>query len=271
MLIRGILNSAFLSLLVFLTACGGGSSGGSSGVSGPATITADNKEDLALAASLAAAEVKSVDDAPASPFGGVMSVSAEVYAANDLVLLTYELSTLPSGVDASQICTSGGTASVESNNSQTTVIYNNCDLGGVVASGTATIVTSGETITITYRNFSITVDGEENILNVTVTCVNLNCSISSEFTDGSGKSYRIDSSSISGNDSSGYSITATVYDSEYGTLEFSASAIKFECTNGFPSSGSLSFSDGTTDVSIAFVSCDSYTLTIDGVAESLAW
>jgi len=259
--------------LVFsLVSCGGssGSSGGSSGVTGPATITADNQQDIARAVSLAAAEVKSGNDAPAGAFGAAMSVSTEMLAANEWVLQSLEVLNTPAGIDASQICSSGS-ASVESSNSTTTVTYNNCSLAGVTATGTATIVTSGETITITYNNFRMVIDGEETVLNATVTCVNLDCTISSEFTDSSGKSYRVDDSSISGNDSSGYSISATVYDSEYGDIEFTATAIKFDCTNGFPSSGSITINDGTTTANVTFDSCSSYTITIDGVAESFSW
>ena len=263
-------------LILSLISCGGSSSssddGGSTGVTGPATITTENQEDLARAASLAAAEVKSGNDAPTA-FGAAMSVSAEMSQTNEWVLQSLELLNTPTGADASQICTGGGTASVESASSATVVTYNNCNLGGVTATGTATIVSSssGDTFTITYNNFRMVIDGEETVLNATVTCVNLNCTISSEFTDSSGKSYRVDNSSIAGNDSSGYSISATVYDSEYGDIEFTATAIKFDCSNGFPSSGSISIDDGTTTALVTFDSCSSYTITIDGVAESFTW
>ena len=216
--------------------------------------------------------MKSGNDAPTA-FGAAMSVSAEMSQTNEWVLQSLELLNTPTGADASQICTGGGTASVESVSSATIVTYNNCNLGGVTATGTATIVSSssGDTFTITYNNFRMTIDGEETVLNATITCVNLECTISSEFTDSSGKSYRVDNSSIAGNDSSGYSISATVYDSEYGDIEFTATAIKFDCSNGFPSSGSISINDGTTTALVTFDSCSSYTITIDGVAESFTW
>lgn len=265
-----------LSLIVFLAlslvSCGSGSSssgGGSSGVTGPATITSENQEDIARAASLAAAEVKNGGDAPGA-FGAAMSVSSEMTQANEWVLQSLEVLNTPTAADVSEIC-SGGSASFESNNSATTITYNNCNIGGIIATGTATIVTSGETITITYNNFRMVIDGEETVLNATITCVNLDCSISSEFTDSTGKSYRVNDSSISGNDSSGYNISATVYDSEYGDISFTATAIKFDCSNGFPSSGSISISDGTTTAGVTFDSCTSYTITIDGVAESYSW
>jgi hypothetical protein len=263
-----------LSLIFFLAlslvSCGGSSSsGGSSGVTGPATITSENQEDLARAAALAAGEVKNGDDAPGA-FGAAMSVSSEMTQANEWVLQSLELLNTPTAADASDICSSGS-ASFESNNSATTVTYNNCNIGGIIATGSATIVTSGETITITYSNFRMVIDGEETVLNATITCVNLDCTISSEFTDSTGKTYRVNNSSISGNDSSGYTISATVYDSEYGDISFTASAIKFDCSNGFPSSGSISISDGTTTAGVTFDSCTSYTITIDGVAESYSW
>ena len=260
-------------LVLSLISCGGSSSGdsGSAGVTGPATITTENQEDIARAASLAAAEVKSRNDAPTA-FGAAMSVSPEMTQTNEWVLQSLELLNSPTGIDASEIC-SGGSASIESTISATVVNYNNCNVGGVNATGTATIVSSsaGDTFTITYNDFRMVIDGEETVLNATINCVNLECTISSQFTDSSGKSYRVDNSSITGNDSSGYSISATVYDSEYGDIEFTATAIKFDCSNGFPSSGSLSIDDGTTTALVTFDSCSSYTITIDGVAESFTW
>ena len=264
-------------LVLSLISCGGGSSssdgvGGSTGVTGPATITTENQEDIARAASLAAAEVKSGNDAPTA-FRAAMSVSSEMTQANEWVVQSLELLNAPIGADASQICTGGGSASVESTSAATVVTYSSCNLGGITATGTATIVSSssGDTFTITYNNFRMTIDGEETVLNATVTCVDFECTISSEFTDSSGKSYRVDNSSIAGNDSSGYSISATVYDSEYGDIEFTATAIKFDCSNGFPSSGSISINDGTTTALVTFDSCSSYTVTIEGVAESFTW
>ncbi len=267
--------SLAIFLVLSLISCGGSSSsddGGITGVTGPATITTENQEDIARAASLAAAEVKSGNDAPTA-FGAAMSISSEMTQTNEWVLQSLELLNSPTGTDASEICSGGGSASIESTSSATVVTYNNCNVGGVTATGTATIVSSssGDTFTITYNNFRMVIDGEETVLNATVTCVNLECTISSQFTDSSGKSYRVDNSSITGNDSSGYSISATVYDSEYGDIEFTATAIKFDCSNGFPSSGSISIDDGTTTALVTFDSCSSYTVTIDGVAENFTW
>ena len=80
---KSILASISLAafLILSLISCGGSSSdggvGGSVGVTGPATITTENQEDIARAASLAAAEVKSGNDAPTA-FGAAMSVSSEM-------------------------------------------------------------------------------------------------------------------------------------------------------------------------------------------------
>lgn len=272
------MKTKFLTLLSIilvssaLTACGGSSSSSSgSKTLGPATIGDDNKQDLVTAASLAAAEVKNTGNGTSNiPFAAEITLSPNLSKATELTNKVVAASLLPSAAEIEDFCTTGS-VDVSGNESNTVIKYNNCSYEGVVISGTARVKQSGNTTTIIYDNFTISQDGEKEVLNATITCTNESCSVSSDFHDETGKSYTVSNSSISGDESTGYNISADVYDSEHGQISFTATNILFDCSNGYPSSGEITFSDGVTQAKVTFTNCNSYTLTIDGVAETFNW
>lgn len=257
-----------------LSACGGSSSSSSSDSRlGPATIGEDNKQDLATAASLAAAEVKNTNDGSDNiPFAAELILSPNISKSNEVTRKIATANSLPSAAesDLDSFCDTGS-VDVSGNESNTTIKYNKCAFDGVVFSGKAKVKISGNKTTIIYEDFTISQNGETEVLNATITCTDEVCSISSDFKDESGKSYTVSNSSIAGNDSTGYTISADVLDSEHGEISFEASNIKFNCSNGYPSSGVIIFTDGTTEARINFNNCDDYTLTIDGNAEVFDW
>lgn len=260
-----------------LIACGGSSGGSSSedgvfsGNTSEASLTADNQQDLAEATALGSAQAVSGDSLP---------TAALAAAGNSETLLrltekTIMMNTLPvAAEDVSQgVCTQGGSATVNSGQTTTVITYNQCDTGFGVFSGKATLTSASDgSFSISYRNFTITVDGETETLNATVSCdAQANCSIVSDFTAANGKTYRVENSVVSGNSSSGYSIQARVYEPQHGYVNFSATNVTFNCSNGYPGAGSLSFVSASQTVTVSFDSCNGYTLTIDGVATSYTW
>ena len=268
-----------------LIACGGGGgsddkdggSGGGvsySGNTSQATISSSNEQDLALAASLGVVQAQKSGATPA--VGVVISSSYILDQANQLVNITYQLHNMPLGTDvSSQVCPSGGTANISDGASQTniTIVYSSCRFDDVTASGTAVISITDTTFSISYTNFAITVDGETTTLNMTVSCNSSGtiCTITSDFIGENGRAYRVTDTTVSGNSSTGYNVSATVYDGEHGSITVTATAVTFNCDNGLPGSGTVTFSDGSTTATVTFNSCTNYTLTIDGVANDYDW
>lgn len=252
-----------------LSACGGSSS--SDGGLGVATIGAGNQQDLAVASSLAAAEVKDTNGV-SLPVAAEAGLSENIEYASRIVkqsLLNY---TLPTAVEVEGVCETGS-ADVSGDESRLVIFYDDCRSlePDALINGKAIVISTGSNTTIIFENFSMVVNGITEVINATITCIADNCTISSDFYDDSGKSYRVSNSEITGSDSLGYNISATVYDSEHGEVTFNATAIQFNCSNGYPSSGNIIFTDGTTEAMVTFNSCDSYTLTVDGTADSLTW
>jgi len=278
-----------LALTSMVVACGGASSGDSEGDSGDsysgntsaATISADNKRELAESATYGAIQAKTGSSAP-----GPVGAQLVTFNSEQLVLDTissFNSSELPTGAtqDASSICTGGGSASYSGSDDGTdgTITYNNCNVGdGVVAHGKAKFKSDseGSEVSIQYIGFRITVDGETTTLNMTLTCTGLNtvspsCNSISDFTAANGETYRVENAVVSGNDSTGYSIQAKVYDSEYGSVSISSTALTFDCSNGLPSSGSITYTSGSDSATVTFDSCTQFTVTLNGTADIYSW
>lgn len=263
--------------LSWLTACGGssGSDSGYGGSTDAAVISSENEQQIAVASTVGAKKAVANDEAQSdfSGAGGVYSNQQSLNAANDLVSSTYKLFTLPTAVDASEICTGGGTASYTGNQTKSTITYNSCVIDGSTASGTAVVTNSSDgSFKIEYKNFTITTEGITQTLNATISCdASFNCSIFSDFEE-NGRSYRIENSSVSGSSSTGYNVEARVYDEEYGYVEISSTGLVFDCSNGNPSTGTIEVTDGEGNTaSIEFVSCTEFTVTVDGSASSYIW
>ncbi|WP_396588091.1 hypothetical protein [Bermanella sp. R86510] len=268
-------------LSMALAACGGsdgGSDGGSAsgftGSTSAATISAENEQDIAVASTVASKQAVNNSEAQGDIPIAAKSNQSALFAANDLVASTLQLLRIPTGVDVSEdVCTDGGSASYEGDESNATVTYNNCSFDGVTANGTAVITTTADSYRIEYKNFSITSNGETQTLNATISCDSNfnNCTIRSDFEE-NGRSYRMENSSVSGDDSSGYNVEARVYDEEHGYVDFSATGLVFDCPNGNPSTGSISITDGQSNTAeVTFDSCSGYTVTVDGVGTSYQW
>lgn len=255
-----------------LFACGGGGGGGDSGgVSGAATISSTNEKGLATAAAEGVRGAVSAS-APLRETSG----RSEARAAIDS--LVSKLAAQPVNVSA-QVCPSGGTATGDSNDDGSTITfeYNNCDTGfGVFdGSGSFSSTTEGDitTIVISYDISYISGGTTEN-LDYSSTCTTnastgaYSCTYDSDVDGIDDRTYTVSDSSFTGDSSSGYMVSATVTDPDYGTFTIeTTSPILFNCTNGLPSSGEIVFTDGEgISVTVTFTACDGFTIAYDGTS-----
>ncbi len=261
------------SLISLLTACGGGGSGSNelyTGSTSEAVISEDNKAQLAEASALGAKQVISNKSLPIGA-----SSEQTFQAANQAVNKLMLLNALPVAADVSaQLCTGGGSATVEGTETKATFSFNQCNVDGIIMTGSGSLTTnSDESFVIVYRDFTMTVEGESITINLTASCdANLNCTISSDFVAINGDTYRISDTSFTGSNNSSYSISATVFDGELGSVSFTSSGMLFNCENGYPSTGALIITDAqSNELNVNFDSCDSYTVTLNGNADTLNW
>ena len=294
--------ATIVSFTLGLTACGGGGGGSNagsgitfSGTTSAASITTDNSDELAVAAASGAKQALSANEsnAPLRP-----SNTAETNIKNQL---DSKLKALIKGYQppsqglaartenlSSEICTTSGSAIATGPDSATTsytvtVVFDHCkssDYGyGYVFEfhGRATIKhqESGNTFveTLNYDNLVVTYTynstTETYTLNFTETCSgnldysNYSCDTFSDFSGYDSRTYRVEDVSVSGDNSSGYNVYATVYDPDYGYFNINASGVTF-CDSGYPGTGTVTFSDGSQNGSIEFLSCTQYQYSFGG-------
>jgi|GEM_PF-1429103 len=84
-----------------------------------------------------------------------------------------------------------------------------------------------------------------------------------------GTSYRVEDSSVSGNNSSGYDVDATVTSSDVGYLTVTATGITKDEATGNICTGTITVEDSAGDVmTISFPDCDSYVVSYNGNANT---
>jgi hypothetical protein len=288
---------ALLGGLLVLTGCGGGGGGGGgggvtySGSTSPATVTATNAEEIGTTATEAATNTIAAGN---TPFGVAISdnssnsvrqqakdivkrFQAELQQADNLpVGVTYTSDDLNAEFGENLFCggTVDGPANIVNADSGTVTFHDMCfDLGygGHTATldGTVTFsyTESGDTYTdtTTYKNLTVTFNGETYTLNGTEKCTGnyatSEYSCSDLYNGADGKTYQVSNSDYYGDSVNGYYITATFYHPTYGYVNITTSSpILFNCTNGYPSAGTVNFSGaGGSSGTITFHSdCSGY-------------
>ncbi len=261
-----------IGLTSLISAC---SSSGGGGGSGPAEITAANAQDLSIAATESAKQSVTAQDA--NFLLGKSSSDTSNLISSKVRAIALEAQSL------GEICPGGGSYddNIASGNGSGSITFNNCDIGdGLVINGTVSFSSSnnGNTFTITYTNVTVSGFGQTETLNATVTCTTtettFTCNTTASITGIDGRTYSVSDVSVSGDDSSGYNVSATVVDPTHGTITINATAVLFDCgspNQGRPSSGSITFSSAGKSGSVIFDSCSSYTVTVDGVANTFNW
>ncbi len=306
---KNIFWAFIVASIVNLAACGGGGGGSDpitgttfSGNTSAATISADNSDELAIAAASGAKQALSADssNAPLRPSANsaaldsimesFLSKVAKVMNVNKDQRLAQRTEDM-----SSYICTAGGSATATYPDNASTSNYNwsayfsNCTYSSVGATavyngtmyGSYTVSGNITTTTFSYSNFTVelTYSGntETYTLNYSATCTEntatmvTDCDVHSDFTGFDDRTYRVSDVSVSGDNSSGFDIDATVYDPDYGYFTITASNVTF-CSSGFPGTGSVTYTDGSSSVTVDFLSCTEYQYTYDGTTYGpLTW
>jgi len=273
-----VILSAFI-----LAACGGGSGGGSGGEPAPAsaaTVDGENKTEVAQSAKIGS---EKAIESSAAPRSLVMFSQNENLAYNlmkDTVSFVSHGAMTRDTVDLSEyVCPDGGTAVYETSGQSSqygsfTVVYTNCTYSygseTTVIDGTATWTTNEDGSFSYEYNLTTTYAGETTTITGTYSCDSeFNCSYQDNFVEG-GTSHSISNVSVSGNNSSGFNVSARVSHEDYGYIDIEATGLIL-CSGGGFESGNISVTDssGSIVLQIDFVSCSEMTVTFDGVAETV--
>jgi len=277
-----------------LAACGGGGGGGDGDTGGggsfnsssAATITDENAAEMSVGA--AEGTKKSINSSVA-PLGVVVSdreaVGALLEASADALREQASGPTLPMAITqdlSAQVCTGGGTYVFQSDDIGTqsanpsgsgTATYSNCNFDGTVIDGTALFEWADNFNHIDYTyDMTVSYGGQTYDVAGTMSCdfsaSGGGCTYSENYVAG-GRSYRVENIQVSGNNSSGYTVSARVVNSVYGYVDISATGITI-CANGNIGSGTVSVTDSSGNVvlTITFPDCDTMVATFDGVTQT---
>ncbi len=261
-----------------LSACGSSDSSDEDGFDGEtsaATADVDNQEALAVAAAEASKQAVNSDQGPNLPLA--VDIRSNLLDIAENAKETIIASQLASGVviDVSEICTGGGTASVDTNTSATPqevptsgnwdIEYSNCDTGNGTIDGTMdyTFSNSFQNVTIVYDIDFTTTEGSFS-LSGTITCNNEECTYTEDFSV-NGVDYRIENIEVS-EDIDGFNISGRVFDENLGYIDFETSDFT-ACSNGNVQTGTITISDSTNTevITVTFPNCNDCIVTFDGV------
>lgn len=290
-LTRFTFSSLFISALILNTACSAlDEDGTNSGLTSTtntdldistiqkATITTDNAPSLGVAG--IAGIRQAVDSRDSSPFIGASAQIANNSPVQTLtVAAAQQIAQDPAAAEIPNVCDSG---SIDLNIQEKLLTVTDCLTEGLTLNGTATIATSqtGDVIITTYDFNDFTVDDGSGPqpLNLIAICENntgtntVNCSYRTESVGADGRTYIAAVSSISGDDTAGYFVTATVNDPDFGNINVTTiTAVTFNCTNGYPDSGSIRIEGESNEMVLTFVNCNNYSITFNGSTITGAW
>lgn len=271
-----------------------------SGSTSPATISASNAEKIGVSATEGVAQTVETDsNKDVLPFGVASSENSTANLNQKLRDITYRLldskrnTYLPlevvlDGDDfPADMGYCGGSITIPDdmyNNTSGrlngTITYNNFCMDAGVGYGRMTINGSlifSETetrISMIYRNLTVRYNGETYTMNSTYTCDTpsfTNCTLSSDYAGSDGSTYRMSDVSVSGDNSSGYSVNASFCHPSYGCVTIETTTpITYNCANGMPDGGAIRFTGANgSSGTISFDSCSTYSGTYDDGSGSI--
>ena len=285
-----------LSVAIILTGCGGGGGGGGgagtatySGVTSAATIDDTSAETLGTTATEAMSEAVTNDSAnDGNPFSlaasitntpNTSSLSSIVTniarnAATQMVPLNLPVGlTITSAELGAGFC--GGSITVPDDFGQNdtlngSIVFNNLCFDGdedgqVTLNGQITFTETATLITISYVNFTVVFNGQTQTVNATITCTSnfSSCTFSSDYVGEDGKVYRVSDFTVSGNATAGYTISATFFHPDLGSVTIQTTTPITFAANGNPNGGVLEFISGSATATITF--------NADGLTYSGSW
>jgi len=254
-----------------------------------ANITPANSQDLAIAATVGAS--KSINpDSTASfdtlAFTNTLRNLSTQSATSGTALADYKACSTGDNINTTDVTTSpDGSSSVD-----TTITFIECNLNnnGAIVNGELLINSSyvastfATSFSMVFNNFTVTEQGVVENIDFSMQCgtVNTNtfeydCSTtSSSVTAIDTRNYTIKTESITGDATSGYSVSAIVTDPDHGDIAIKASNILFNCLApdaDRPGSGTIDFTSNGDSAAVSFDNCSSYTVTVNGVANLYTW
>lgn len=265
-----------------LISCGGGGGGSDddgltySGNTSEAEVDSTNADKLAIAAtggsSQAIASEAAQDNSPlrSSP------IHAKIldHSSHMAKMLSSSNRTANQIIDPNP-CTSGNIdVTSNSSGSSAEITYNNCVLDDITANGRVTYSQNSDgSFTFSYINFTVTYLGETHTLNMTAQCdSSYNCTYLTDYEGPDGRTYRVEGATVSSTGSTSYTVSATVYDPDHGYITINANVTYGSCTGGVPESGSITYTGSAgSSGSVVFNSCESFTVTVDGVGTEYFW
>ncbi|MCU7796553.1 MAG: hypothetical protein KZQ75_05435 [Candidatus Thiodiazotropha sp. (ex Myrtea spinifera)] len=287
--------SSFFLTIILLQGCGGGGGdgGGSTlsnipvytGATTEARVDTTNSEDLSTAAGSGALQAVVADAASVFAARPVPSLEAKLLEIAPRIsqwIIPGDNAYAAKITDVSTgLCDAGGSAIADTNDAETvgTFIFTDCAMsdgvGGVmVLNGTVDYTAAADLSSLTMV-FRVTVSyvGESEFINMTIACSGSSCTVTSDFFGLDDRVYRITGISLSGNPTSGFYISATIYDPDHGYVTMTTSSpITFGCPTGVPGTGVVVLNGAvSTLATISFDSCSAYTVTIDGVGYLFNW
>ncbi len=257
---------------------GDGGDGGDGGVStespGAARIDAGNAEDLGTAATEAATQAVEYQGLP------------DLGLKSDVGIIEADLTRRIAARTAAApafACVTGSVNEVSNPDGSLTVTFDLCDIGfGLILDGavesSSSVSGNITTVVLEYVDFSFDFLGDVVVIDFSASCdtdngtMETSCSFAGvEGFDG--RIYDFADSSVTGDEFSGYNVTATVVDPDHGSFTVTTTTpIMFGCANGQPMSGAMQFTDGAgVLVSVIFNDCATYTVSYSGIAEVYNW
>lgn len=278
-----------LSAFIFVSACSEDSNTNTNAnttTPKAAVITSANSQDLAIAATAGASKSVNPDSTTSFDTLAFTSTLRNLSTQSGTALADYKACSTGDNTNTTDVITGpDGSTSVD-----TTISFTDCDLNasGVIVNGELLInsaydaTTFATSFSMIFNNFTVTEQGVVENIDFSMQCGTVNTSTfeydcsttSSSVTAIDSRSYAIKTQSITGDASSGYSVSATVTDPDHGEIAIQASNILFNCPApdaDRPSTGSIAFTSSGKSGAISFDSCSTYSVTVDGVATSYTW
>jgi hypothetical protein len=271
--------------LVALVACSGSSGDGSSGgdndssESEIARINAGNAEQLGTAAAEGVKQAVEYQTAPDLGFRPSARPTIDSISSDLAKSFAGRTASAPAAIT----CTTGSIVEDNNPDGSTTVTFNLCDIGfGLILDGVVNTSSSVSgnitTVELEYVDFTISFAGDDTTLNFEASCATDNTTMETScafpgVVGFDGRIYDFYDASVSGDQFSGYNITATIVDPDHGRFTIvTTDPILFGCANGQPMAGALQFTDGIgVLVTVTFNDCASFTVSYSGTSEIYLW
>ncbi len=255
----------------------GGNNGGGGNTS-EATVTSGNKKEVSSASVEGTKQAILGDDLP-------LGIDATNTTSETLKTITVDLieqienaAALPTGISSSIDGPCGGSADYTSATSggkisRIDINYRDYCSSDMYLNGLVKIYYSysGDSISsykIVYSNVTITGNGYNETINMTIDCnASYSCTYSSTTTGSDGRTYTVSGSTVTGNNSSGYNASATITDPDHGTITITATNITI-CENGNIGTGEIKVTDSTGNVvlSVTFPNCTQMVVVYKGTS-----